>query len=463
MRRVIAAAPLLLLSLCAGAPAAADATDPSLWDHLAPVVQREMRDTGTPGAVVAIVRGRRVDIQGFGKSSVETPGAPGAGTVFRLGSTTKMLVATALLSAMAARGLAADTPASAVAPDLDPALGRVTVGQLLSHTAGIAETEQPPARLDEAALADNVRTWHAEHLFTEPGDVYSYASSGYWLAGYLLERVTGERFADAMNDLVFAPLGMTRSTLRPTLAMTFPLAQGHERGPNGTAVVVRPFVENVPTWPGGSIFSTAADLSRFACAFTGGGRLDGRQAIPGPVVQALTSPHAQMPGGASYTYGLVTYEQGGVRIFEHGGARRGFGSLIRMVPARQFAVIALANASNVNLRQTVEAATQLSLSLATDAPPGRRPEALPVDEPFATLVVGRYENGPVRYAVERRAPGELVLVSDNVVKPLRRTGEREIAVGSGDGEAWLIVEGRHGAVYLHDGLMALRRVSPRQP
>jgi CubicO group peptidase (beta-lactamase class C family) len=89
--------------------------------------------------------------------------------------------------------------------------------------------------------------------------VYSYASPGFWLAGYVLEQAGGKPYADMMAELVFAPAGMTRSTLRPLEAMTHALSVGHDVK-DGKAAVVRPAFDNVAMWPAGSVYSSAEDL-----------------------------------------------------------------------------------------------------------------------------------------------------------------------------------------------------------
>jgi CubicO group peptidase (beta-lactamase class C family) len=69
----------------------------------------------------------------------------------------------------------------------------------------------------------------------------------------VIEELTGKPYADAMADVLFKPLGMQRTTLRPLLAMTYPLAAAHAVE-NGKPTIIRPFFNNVAMWPAGSIF-----------------------------------------------------------------------------------------------------------------------------------------------------------------------------------------------------------------
>jgi CubicO group peptidase (beta-lactamase class C family) len=111
-------------------------------------------------------------------------------------------------------------------------------------------------RHDDDALAAGIRSMRTDMLFTEPAAVYSYSNPGYWMAGLVVEQAAGRPFADAVDALVLRPLGMSRSTFRPTVAMTYPLAQGHATAGKGPPAVIRPAANNAATWPAGSLFST---------------------------------------------------------------------------------------------------------------------------------------------------------------------------------------------------------------
>ena len=128
-------------------------------------------------------------------------------------------------------------------------------------------------RHDDAALKDGVRAWTPDYLFAPPGRVYSYSNPGYWLAGYVVEQVSGKAYADQLNEALFKPLGMQSTTLRPTVAVTWPLSQGHEGQP---PKVIRPFADNAGNWPAGSIFSSVNDQSRWVIALLNGGKLEGQ-------------------------------------------------------------------------------------------------------------------------------------------------------------------------------------------
>src|SRR5262249_55032185 len=144
-------------------------------------------------------------------------------------------------------------------------LGAITANQLLSHTAGLRDEAPMYGSHDDGALGAGIRAWTAEWLFTSPGRIFSYSNPGYWMAGYLLETITGKPYAEAIEPRLSRRLGMARTTLGPTVAMTSPFAQGHEVV-NGKAGIVRPAADNAGSWPAGSVFSNADDLARWVVA-----------------------------------------------------------------------------------------------------------------------------------------------------------------------------------------------------
>lgn len=227
---------LLVVSLVTLAPAPWSAAPAKRTERqqsrvvaLETVIRAELKATRTPGAAVAVIAGGRVVyMRGFGAASVETKAPVTASTLFRLGSTTKMMTGAGLVVLAEKGKIRLDAPIGDVASGLSPKLARLTAHQLLSNSAGVADFAAPVVSHDDGALASMIRGWKDDVLFGEPGRVYSYSSPGFWLAGYVLEQAGGKPYADVMDEWVFAPAGMTRTTLRPLVAMTHPLAVGHQ-------------------------------------------------------------------------------------------------------------------------------------------------------------------------------------------------------------------------------------------
>jgi CubicO group peptidase (beta-lactamase class C family) len=408
----------------------------------------EMKDAGMPGAAIAIIRGDKVVFaKGFGVTSVEGGPPVTPDTLFRLGSTTKMFTAAALVGLAEDGKLKLDAPIGDYVKDLPKHFAPLTLHQLLTHTAGVTDETNMFGALDEASMGREIRGWKADFLFTTPGQVYSYSNPGYRIAGLVAEEVGGKSYADVLADRLFRPLGMKRTTFRPTMAMTYPLAQGHEKSSNG-AKVIRPASENAAGWPAGSMFSSVNDLSRWAIAFLNDGKVDGKEIVSPAIIKKLSTPHVAVPGERHYGYGLAVADHRGVPVCEHGGSRAGYGSFIRFLPAQKAAVIVLCNTTGGQLTKTLEATTELLAPLGPR--PGRRP-GKPLTDDEVKKYAGRFTNNRGRAALVekdgklylRRGPGQDQAVT--LVEPnhLRMPSSDVLLVPGADGTPdYLFMGGR---------------------
>lgn len=410
-----------------------------------------------PGAAIAVVKGDRVVFaKGFGVANIETGEAMRPEMVFRLGSTTKMFTAAALCGLAAEGKIDLDAPIGKVLPWLPPRLAAITANQLLSHTAGVLDSTPMYGPHDDDALGKGIRSWTDGWLFTAPGKIFSYSNPGYWLAGYLVETLTGKPYADAMDARLFKPLGMERTTFRPLLAMTWPLAQGHDTLA-GVPRIARPAADNAASWPAGSMFSNMNDLARFVIAFLNDGAVDGKRVLDPKVIAMLSTPHAPFPDGSgSYGYGLMLSERRGVRMVEHGGSRTGYGSGIQMAPEQRVGIIMITNRSGAGLPATMEKAAELILPLREKSAPAKR-ESLPVTADDVAMLAGVYRNGEDKVEIVERG-GKAVLLRGIAELPMVKRGAMRFGPESGPGE-YLAVRGGDGkAEYLVGGLRAYARV-----
>ena len=397
----------LLLSLLA---VGCFAQDYSTLDHKA---QQHIDKNKIPGAVLVVVRGERIAYaKGFGVANIETKEPVTPNHLFRVGSTTKMMVAATVVMLSDETRLRLTDPVDRFIPNLDPSIGRLTAHQLLSHTSGLLDRAPMYGPQDDVALADNVRGWKSDMFFTEPGKVYSYSNPGFALAGRLIESVSGKPFADAVADLIFKPAGMTRSTFRPTLAMTYPLAQGHLASEQGSALrsarspgtldadpvvrefnaneIARPAGNNAAYWPAGSMFTSGNEFARFAMVLMHGGEVQGKRVLSENAVRLMTTQKVRVDGateGRFYGYGLSLDPE--FDVVEHAGARLGYASHLIMHPKDKLAVLVLLNRNGADATTLAHSAMDWVLGQKSAV---RRPPASQSKD-LATYS-GVYRNGP---------------------------------------------------------------------
>ena len=424
-------------------------------EELEKTVVAEIVAAKIPGASIAVIVGDRVVYaKGFGTTSIEGNSAVTPETLFRIGSTTKMFTAAAF-GELASRGKARhDAPISEYIDGLTPKIGALSAHQLLSQSSGLRDFVAPLVSDDDSALAKNVSGWKDDVFFTDPGKIYSYSSANFWLAGFLVEKIHAKPYSDAMEELLFRPLRMTRTTFRPNVAMTYPLALGHANA-NGALAVVRPIDNNVAKFPGGSIYSSAIELSRFAIAMLNAGMIDGCQTLSKTVVENLQKPQFYLPGGdkAFYGYGLLGYDVRGVKTVSHGGVSRGYGATIAFAPEHKFAVIVLTNSNGQTLPKTRQKALELFVPLKPES--GDTPTDESVTGAEIARVVGTYSHAPQTWEVIAR-DGKLMIKTDGKEFALNQVGKNQFTYEQGP---VLFVPGKDGSVeHIFMGLYAARKV-----
>nr|WP_295375160.1 serine hydrolase [uncultured Sphingosinicella sp.] len=242
------------------------------------------------GAVVSIVRdGQIVTQRGYGFADVASrrPVDPDR-TLFRPGSVSKLVTWTAVMQQVEQGKIDLDADVNRYLDfQIPPYRGQpVTMRQLLTHTAGFEEQiktliENVPGQIPpyDALL----KRWVPHRIFA-PGTTPAYSNYGTSLAGYIVERVSGEKFDDYVERRIFAPLGMTNSTFRqPLPARLRPMMATGYKQASGDVV---PF-ELVGPAPAGSLSSTGTDMARFMMAHLGRGELNGQRIMRPETAQLM--------------------------------------------------------------------------------------------------------------------------------------------------------------------------------
>ena len=412
----------------------------SSFDALDARIDRNMKAGAIPGAAVVVVKdGAVVHTRAFGVTSVETAVPVTTRTLFRLGSTTKMFVALAILQLADAGKLRIEQPVGELVPDLAPAVQRVTIAQLLTHTAGLVDDAPMTGPLDESALHARVSGWGDSAFLATPGEVFSYANPGYVLLGDVIAQVTKQPFSAAMQTLVLGPMGMRDSTFRPLEAMTRPVALGHD-----ASGVIRPFAEHAGNYPPGSLFTTIEDLGRFLTT------------LSPAMLERLAAPRVAIPAqGRSYGYGLIDDRRRGPRLVLHTGARTGYGSTILIAPEQRVAVAVISSRTGAVMSDAAFAGIEPFVTV-TEVTPSRTP--VPIAPEAVAEIAGTYVNGPLTVTLADEG-GRLVLRLAARTLPVVPVGVDRFHVPDGAQlEQFVIVRDAQGAPkFLCAETWALRR------
>lgn len=290
----------------------------------------ELQRGDIAGGVVVIVKDGEVLLQkGYGYDDVEKrrPVDPER-TLFRAGSVSKLVTETAVMQLVEQGKLDLDAPIDKYLDFKIPeGFGKpVTMRNLITHTGGFEEAVRELMHSDPQkfpSLEAFVKRSPPTRIFP-PGEVPSYCNYCLALAGYIIERVSGETFDDYLDRHIFAPLGMQRSTFRQPLPEKFlpDMSKGYERASSPPL-----YFELVGPAPAGSISATGADMARFMIA-----HLSAEQGGAPTLLQPQTarlmhnSVFQSTPPVNGMALGFFEANRNGQRIIEHGGDTQVFHS-----------------------------------------------------------------------------------------------------------------------------------------
>jgi D-alanyl-D-alanine carboxypeptidase len=186
-------------------------------DDLDSYIQHEMETQKIPGVVFAIIdHGKIVTERAYGLANLETGTPLRSDGVFEIASVTKPFTATAIMMLVEDGKIGLDDPISKFMAQVPPAWREITVRQLLSHTSGISGmgwVESGGSPLLEISTQRHFDELAKLPLQFNPGERCAYSDSGYFLLGMIIERVSGMRYAEFMQKRVFAPSGMTTTSI----------------------------------------------------------------------------------------------------------------------------------------------------------------------------------------------------------------------------------------------------------
>lgn len=317
--------------------------------ELQELIEHTVTAAGIPGAAVAVVYRGEEHVFTSGVASVDAPAPVTPDTLFMIGSTTKTVTATALLSLVDEGRLDIDAPIAGLLPELqlsDPqALAALTPRHLLIHHGGF-EGDIPDDESDWArdALARSVAGYGDLPQHIAPGTAFSYSNAGFRLLGRLLEVLDGDDYDSVVTRRVLAPLGMDDSLFLPWDVFSRPHAVGHDTDADGSPIVAHTWGLGRSALPEGGLVSSIADQARYLRF-----QLDGTAAVSPPVPPGLRSEMQRRHAVAAVPFdgvGLpwLLVRQRGITAVTHGGNVAGIQrSSMTLVPEAGLGVTVLAN------------------------------------------------------------------------------------------------------------------------
>ena len=359
-----AVATLLLLFLFLASPHGVEA-QPAPLAGLDQAVEAGMEAWQVPGLAVAVVQGDSVlHMQGYGTTRIGGTEPVDAHTNFAIASTSKAFTTAALALLVDEERLGWDDPVSRHLPWFaldDPYVTReLTIRDLITHRAGAARLDNLwiASPFDRQEILERLR-----HLPQAAGfrDRYGYNNHLYMVAGEVVGELTGSSWDDVLDDRIFGPLGMGRSTTRTAVVEAWGnVAESHVRAGGGVQRVPR---RNYDAIGGaGAVWSNVHDLSRWMRMHLNRGTLEGVRILEEERFEELYAPQTVIPLDSvarrlhptnhfyAYALGWRVQDLHGRKLVHHSGSINYTRTQITLVPDEGIGIAIMANQSSSNLQ-----------------------------------------------------------------------------------------------------------------
>jgi CubicO group peptidase (beta-lactamase class C family) len=314
---------------------------------------------GSPGAVVAVMRGGTVELcKGYGLASIELGVPIEPRTRFRIASVSKQFTVTAALMLAAEGKLDLSAPPHEYLRELAPL--PVTIDQMMRNCSGLPDFLEllrlgghgldKPARPADL-LAACVRN---RHLNFAPNSRFLYSNTNFLLLGLIVERLSKMKLGDFLDQRIFKPLGMTSTMLFTEIDAVIPgLATGYLGDAN---TGFRRALHAYPQGGEGGLTSNVEDLLIWSRQFD-------QPTLEPKTLPAQLAAAAALTGGHANKYrrGVQADDLRGLATLGHGGLWPGYRTEFLRVPDAGLTVVVIANLGSIDPWRQARAIAALAL------------------------------------------------------------------------------------------------------
>lgn len=385
IRTLILALALLAVTGC-GQIGLGATPQPTQQQEMEAFVQAHLATGNFMGAVL-VARGDEVLFQGgYGKADLEldVPNTPES--VFRLGSLTKQFTAAAILQLQEQGLLDINDTVDRYLPGY-PHGDEITIYQLLNHTSGIPDYEFLESKMvyRNAVSLDALMAKFSDLPFDyTPGSQFKYSSSGYVILTAIIEKVSGQSYADYLAEHIFQPLGMEATRYDNADTVLPGRASGYTW--DGDAYHNAEFFDMSNAAGAGGLVSTVGDMYKWDHA------LYTDAVLSAAAREAYFAPSVRMEEGMSSAYGWMIMDTPEHTLAVHGGEINGFLTFVIRDPTTQLYVIVLSNVENQAAVDVAQGLAAIAYGEPYDMP-GQPPavEVVEVDPAVLQKYAGSYQ------------------------------------------------------------------------
>jgi CubicO group peptidase (beta-lactamase class C family) len=338
---------------------------PPLNEYINNLFATITKKENSPGAAVLVSKdGKILYKHGYGMADMGYKIPVSTVTKFRIGSVTKQFIAAAILKLQEEGKISVTDKLSKFIPDF-PRGDEVTIHHLLTHTSGIHSFTNRPDFMRTVTVKttseEMINTIKADKYDFNPGDKYEYNNSGYFILGYIIEKITGMPYGEFLKEVFFNPLGMKNTGVHASNLIL-------ENEATGYAINNGKF-EKALNWDmskaggAGSLYSTVEDLYLWNEAVFNGKVL--KEESLKSAFTVVTLNNGKKPDNIDYGYGWVNTDVRGVRFIWHNGGLHGFLSQLSRQPEEKLTITVLTNCipaqSNTNPDQVANSIAEFLL------------------------------------------------------------------------------------------------------
>jgi CubicO group peptidase (beta-lactamase class C family) len=355
------------------------------------IVNAYVKQNKFSGSVLVAKGGKVILSKGYGMANyeLEVPNTPQ--TKFRLGSITKQFTSMAIAQLQERGLLSVEDPITKYLPDFPKETGdKVTVFHLLTHTSGIPSfTNFPDYQQIKMSkfTGEKLIAWlKGKPLEFVPGENYKYNNSGYFLLGYIVEKVSGKSYEQFVQENIFTPLAMKSTGFDRNSALIKNRAAGYTV--KGKELENSEYIDMTVPGGAGAMYSTVEDLYTWD-----------RALYTEKLVKKATLDKIFTPFKSNYGYGWIVNEQFKRKRITHGGGIDGFNTTIVRFVNDDTCIIALSNTVPATLGPMSQSLAALLFGEKYDLPQDEAAAAaarkeIKVDPKIFDAYVGDYELAP---------------------------------------------------------------------
>jgi serine beta-lactamase-like protein LACTB, mitochondrial len=351
IKGILALLPIVFVLLSSGSLAQSGQISPEKRARIEKAIADFMAANSTPGVSVAVVEnGTEEWSAGFGSADLENFVPATSHTLYRLGSISKSLTATAALLLWQQGKLDLDAPLQKYCPAFPQKDVPITTRELLGHLGGIRHyKEGSPDDLESGntkhflnPIQGGIDFFKNDPLVAKPGSEFHYSTMGYTLVGCAIEGASEENYVNFIRNSVLVPAGMTHTVADDRFAIVAYRTRFYSKDQSG-AITNADFLDSSYKIPGGGWLSSADDMAQFEVAMLND------VIVTRPTRDLMWTPLKPADGKEdNYALGWDTRKDFGVLAVGHDGGQQGTSTSFMIVPERRAGVVVLINLDGGN-------------------------------------------------------------------------------------------------------------------